>query len=152
MPIDPRITNSKNKLGVGIDVKSTGGYVVVAPSEIGPSKGGSGGSYRWDVSPFDVMVPRLTIWLTTMLAPSAPPPRYRPQERSFGGSTEVDHFSKWVARGAEGERNNRLHWAACRVGEMAKEHKVSPAAAEQSLVSAAVQSGLGNGDATPGFR
>ncbi|HEY7084628.1 MAG TPA: bifunctional DNA primase/polymerase, partial [Hyphomicrobiaceae bacterium] len=139
---DPRIANSKNRLGAGIDVKSTGGYVVVAPSEIGSSKNGAGGSYYWDISPFDVVVPRLPIWLTTMLAPSAPPPRCRPHERSSVGSAEVDRLAKWVARGAEGERNNRLHWAACRVGEMAREHKVAATAAGQSLVSAAVQAGL----------
>jgi hypothetical protein len=142
---DPRISNSK--LGAGIDVKSTDGYVVAAPSKIGPSKSGPGGSYCWDVSPFDVAVPRLPIWLTTMLAPSAPPSRHRPHKFTFGGSSEVDRLAKWVAQGSEGERNNRLHWAACRVGEMAKEHKVSPAAAGQSLVSAAVQAGLENGNA-----
>jgi hypothetical protein len=141
---DPRIANSKNKLGAGIDVKSTGGYVVVAPSEIGSSKSGPGGSYRWEVSPFDTVVPRLPIWLMAMLA--APPSQYRHQ-RSLGSSSEVDRLAKWVARGAEGERNNRLHWAACRVGEMAKEHKVAAAAAGQSLVSAAIQAGLENGNA-----
>lgn len=143
----PTIANSKNKLGAGIDVKSTGGYVVVAPSEIGPSKSGPGGSYRWEVSPFDVAVPRLPIWLMTMLAPCAPPPRRRPYEGSSGGSGEIDRLAKWVARGAEGERNNRLYWAACRVGEMAKEYKVSPRAAGQTLVSAAVQAGLESGNA-----
>ena len=111
--------SSKNKLGAGIDVKSTGGYVVVAPSQIGPSKSGPGGSYRWEVSPFDVDIPRLPIWLMTMLAPPAPPPRYRHHERRYG-SSNVDGLAKWVAQGAEGERNNRIHWAACRVGEMAR--------------------------------
>jgi hypothetical protein len=40
---DPRITNSKGRLGPGIDVKSTGGYIVAAPSWIAPSKNGQGG-------------------------------------------------------------------------------------------------------------
>jgi hypothetical protein len=143
---DPRIANSKNKLGAGIDVKSTGGYVVVAPSQMGPSKSGPGGSYRWEVSPFDVDMSRLPIWLMTTLAPPTPPPRYRHLECRYG-SSNVDGLAKWVAQGAEGERNNRLHWAACRVGEMAKEHKVDAAAAGQSLVSAAIQTGLENRNA-----
>ena len=46
-----------------------GGYIVAAPSWIGPSKAGPGGTYRWEVSPFEVPVPRLPIWLITMLAP-----------------------------------------------------------------------------------
>src|SRR5262245_51022849 len=46
------IGSSKNRLGRGIDVKSTGGYIVVAPSWIGPSDNGPGGAYVWEVSPF----------------------------------------------------------------------------------------------------
>ena len=72
---DPRIGGSKGRLGRGIDVKSTGGYIVVAPSWIRQSDNGPGGPYTWEVSPFDVAVPRMPIWLTTMLCP---PPRPAP--------------------------------------------------------------------------
>lgn len=44
---EPGIGCSNNRLGPGIDVKSDGGYVVVSPSIIGPSKNGPGGPYKW---------------------------------------------------------------------------------------------------------
>jgi hypothetical protein len=83
-----------------------------------------------------------------ILAPPAPTSRRSHHERNYsGGSSNVGGLAKWVAQGAEGQRNNRLHWAACRVGEMAKEHKVAAAAAGQCLVGAAVQTGLEDGEA-----
>jgi hypothetical protein len=42
----------------------------------------------------------------------------------------------------EGERSNRLFWAACRVGELARRHAVSEQSAGQRLVLAAVAAGL----------
>jgi hypothetical protein len=63
---DPRITSSKNKLGAGIDVKSAGGYVVAAPSWTRKSDDGPGGHYVWEVSPFEVAIPRMPLWPTTI--------------------------------------------------------------------------------------
>jgi bifunctional DNA primase/polymerase-like protein len=139
---DPRIASSKNKLGAGIDVKSTGGYVVAAPSEIGPSKSGPGGSYRWEVSPFDVVVPRLPIWMMAILAPLKPQSHPVRFERDEAGPTDVESLANWVSRAAVGERSNRLHWAACRVGELVKRHKVSEQSAGRRLVMAALAAGL----------
>jgi hypothetical protein len=135
---DPRIANSKARLGLGIDVKSTGGYIVAAPSWIAPSKSGQGGRYRWEVSPFDTPVPRLPIWVQAMLAP-APRPTRRLER---GGSSDIESLANWVARATEGERSNRLHWAACRVGELAAQHRVSSASAGQRLMLAALAAGL----------
>jgi hypothetical protein len=137
---DRRVTNSKGKLGPGIDIKSAGGYIVAAPSEIGPSKSGPGGAYRWEVSPFDTPIPCLPIWMTAILAPIKPP-RER-FERDDAGPADIESLAGWISRSNEGERNNRLHWAACRVGEMAKCHRVSPSAAGRRLVMAAVAAGL----------
>jgi Bifunctional DNA primase/polymerase, N-terminal len=139
---DPRIASSKDKLGAGIDVKSTGGYVVAAPSEIGPSKSGPGGSYRWELSPFETPVPRLPIWMMAILAPLKPLSHPERFERDAAGPTDVESLANWVSRAALGERSNRLHWAACRVGEMAKRHKVSEQAAGRRLVMAALAAGL----------
>lgn len=137
---DKRIANSKNRLGPGIDVKSTGGYVVAAPSWIAPSKSGKGGSYNWEVSPFDAPVPRIPIWVMSILAPP-PKPRQVFEPKSCG-SADVETLANWVARASVGERSNRLHWAACRVGEMVARHKVSDRSAGHRLVSAAVATGL----------
>lgn len=139
MRFDPRVAGSKNKLGAGIDVKSTGGYVVGAPSWIRPSQSGPGGSYRWEVSPFDVEVPRLPIWAASMLAPIQRP---KPTYESDPGGGDIEALARFVAAAPEGERNNRLHWAACRVGELVSRHKVSAASSIQRLSQAAAACGL----------
>jgi hypothetical protein len=69
---DPRIANSKGRLGRGIEIKSAGGYIVGAPSWTKASSSGPGGRYRWEVSPFDVAAPLMPAWLVDRLLP---PPR-----------------------------------------------------------------------------
>jgi hypothetical protein len=74
-------------------------------------------------------------------ARKAPPERGR-LEGDKAGPTGVENLAAWVSRASSGERSNRLHWAACRVGEMAKHHKVSEDAAGRRLVTAAIVAGL----------
>jgi Bifunctional DNA primase/polymerase, N-terminal len=143
--VDPRVTNSKGRLGPGIDIKSTGGYIVAAPSEIGPSKSGPGGAYRWQLSPFDTPIPRLPIWMTAILAP-VKPTRER-FDRDDTGPADVEGLASWVSGSTEGERSNRLHWAACRAGEMAKSRRVLASAVGLRLVKAAMDAGLTSRDA-----
>jgi hypothetical protein len=59
-----------------------------------------------------------------------------------GPSSDVESLANWVARSTERERNNRLHWAACRAGELARQHKVSESSAGRWLVQAAMKAGL----------
>lgn len=135
---DPRISGSKNRLGRGIDVKSTGGYIVAAPSWTQKSDDGPGGPYVWELSRFDVPVPRMPIWMSTLLCP---PPRPKPNftlEVNGGG---LDAFARFVATSSKGERNNRLHWAASRAAEMAARHQVSAQSAGYRLVTAAAACG-----------
>jgi hypothetical protein len=132
------IGGSKNRLGRGIDVKSSGGYVLAAPSWTRPSSDGPGGEYRWEVSPFDVEPPQLPMWMATILnPPPRPPPAYEPDLR--GGN--VEPLARFVASATKGERNNRLHWAACRAGEMAASGKVSAHSAGHRLLAAAAAAG-----------
>jgi hypothetical protein len=135
----PKVANSKNRLGRGIDVKSTGGYVVAAPSWIRPSKDGKGGAYCWEVSPFDVPVPRMPVWMTTLLAPV---PRPEPRFESDGNGGDIEGLARFVARSPVGERNNRLHWAACRAGELVARRKVSAGSSIRRLAQAAGACGL----------
>jgi Bifunctional DNA primase/polymerase, N-terminal len=134
----PGIAGSKNKLGRGIDVKSTGGYVLVAPSRTAPSDAGPGGPYAWEVSPFDVPAPRMPIWMTTMLRP-APRPKSAVTPNVNGG--DIEPLARFVASSTKGERNSRLHWAACRAGEMAARRQVSAQSAGNRLVAAAAAAG-----------
>ena len=132
------IGGSKNRLGRGIDVKSTGGYITVAPSITRPSNDGPGGQYRWEVSPFDVPPPRLPIWMATLLNP---PPRPMPSSSSDVSAGDIDPLLRFVASSMKGERNNRLHWAACRTAELAARGIVSPQSAGHRLVAAAAAAG-----------
>ena len=142
------VGSSKGKLGPGIDVKSTGGYILVAPSWTRPSRDGPGGPYVWEVSPFDVAVPRMPIWLKATLCP---PPKPRPAfEPQHGG--DIEHLAQFVAGSPQGERNNRLYWAACRCRELVAKHVISEASTVQRLIEAAAAAGLTGPDAPGALR
>ena len=133
------IGNSAGKVGKGVDVKSTGGYVVAAPSWTGPSKQGPGGPYTWEVSPFEAPVPRLPIWLATKINP---PPR--PQRIEFNGpvSGDISGLVRFVTRASEGERNKSLYWAACRARGLIEQGLASEPTVISALSQAAVSCGL----------
>jgi hypothetical protein len=136
---DPSIGGSKGRLGPGIDVKSTGGYIVAAPSWIRESKDGPGGTYRWEVTPFEVVPPRMPTWMTTLLCrANRPGPLFTPDTR--GG--DIEPLARFVAGSPQGERNNRLFWAACRARELVVRRVISEASAQHRLSAAATAAGL----------
>jgi len=55
---DSRMGGSKGKLGPGIEIKSAGGYILAAPSWIRASKDGRGGTYGWEITPFEIGLPQ----------------------------------------------------------------------------------------------
>jgi hypothetical protein len=132
------IGGSKGRLGRGIDVKSTGGYIVAAPSWTRPSKDGPGGPYVWEVSPFDVPPPRMPIWMAQLLNP---PPRPAPAFTPDVTGGDVEALARFVASSNQGERNNRVYWAAARAGEMAARGQVSAQSAGRRLLAAAAAAG-----------
>lgn len=140
----PGILNSKSKLGAGIDIKTTGGYIVAAPSWLAPSDNGPGGTYRWEVSPLDVAVPRLPIWVSALLKrPDSalnptPISTYAPAQ----GSDPVAPLIQFVQKAGVGTRNDRLYWSACRCAELIRSHKVGESATVNRLVQAALACGL----------
>jgi Bifunctional DNA primase/polymerase, N-terminal len=134
---DPRIRNSVGRLGPGLDVKSTGGSAVVAPSWIGKSESGPGGPYLWEVSPFDHPVPRMPLWMEQMLCPPPPKPEFAAEIKS----DDLKPLLHFVAASCRGQRNNRLHWAASRAAEMAARRQISAQSAGHRLVAAAAACG-----------
>lgn len=132
------ITNSKNRLGPGIDIKSTGGYVVAAPSWIAKTKDGDGGFYQWEVSPFEVAIPRLPVWLAVLLSPPKRPQMAANHSPGRIGSGSLGGLMRFVDRAADGTRNNSLYWAACRAAESVQRHEVSAQEAERDLLRHAV--------------
>jgi Bifunctional DNA primase/polymerase, N-terminal len=89
-----------------LDFRARGGYVVAPPSQVGErpyelvkTADGQGG-LDWSAA-------------TRLLEPE----RERRSERPVEQPTEMRHLASWVERLKEGNRNDGLFWAACRVLE-----------------------------------
>jgi hypothetical protein len=132
---DARVKNGKKRLGPGLDTRSTGGYIVGAPSWIAPSEDGPGGVYRWEVPVDQVVIPRAPVWMLTMLAP-APRPQYL-EERSFAAMGNTAGLERFVQGAMKGSVNNSLYWAACRMGEAVRAGKMGISEARARLEAAA---------------
>jgi hypothetical protein len=78
---------SAARLGPGIDVKTSSGYVVVPPS-IHPD---TGRPYRWVIERHPVAPPD---WLIELLQPPAPPPRKPRHTQNYSGPSVADQFSE----------------------------------------------------------
>jgi hypothetical protein len=136
---DASLGKPRGKLGQGVDVKASGGYILAAPSVTAPSDAGPGGPYRWEVSPFDTPIPPLPAWMRAILYP--PPPKPQPWQPS--GPQDIRPLADFVASAPNGNRNNALYWAARRAVEAGA---LTPSA-QHSLLSAAVAAGLERGKA-----
>lgn len=125
---EPELRNSKSSLAPGIDVKTTGGYVVAPPSVLDGGK-----RYEWVIAPLGGSLPRLPRWAVEALKPK-PQPVYK----SAPGAVPKDiaPLAKFVIESPKGERNKRLFWAACRAAED------GVAGAKGALMGAAQEAGL----------
>lgn len=134
---------SKDRLGKGIDVKSTGGYVVAAPSWIAPTEQGAGGSYEWLVSPAAIAPPPMPYWVLDLLRPKAKPlPQFEPRMTSEVAQRSLEGMAKRLAGAGQGTRNDLLNWAAYRAGILVREGKLGASLVDQRLTQAALASGL----------
>lgn len=128
--VEDGLLNSKSSLAPGIDVKTTGGYVVAPPSVLV-----GGLAYRWLNSPLGDQFPRLPRWAAEALKPKPKP------EVVFSTASAPDDVAgllAFVGKSSVGERNNVLFWAACRMAEQG----VLGGANEAALIQAARASGL----------
>lgn len=132
---EPSIKNSKSVLGAGIDVKTTGGYVVAPPSRLS-----SGKNYAWINRPMSENLPRLPHWVVQALRPKPQPIVAYDQSRA---PKDIKKLTEFLAMSGEGSRNNILFWAACRLAESGQ---LSPTN-ETVLINAAVSAGLNRVDA-----
>jgi uncharacterized protein YidB (DUF937 family) len=136
-PAGQVIGNSAGRIGPMIDVRGRGGLVVGA----GSVKNGR----LYELADERDPVP-LPGWLAELAAaPQRAPADPRPvrEGSAFGrlrGALAV------VLSAKEGQRNNCLHWAACRAAEMIAAGDVSESAAEDALTRAAQEAGLEPGE------
>lgn len=101
-------------LGPGIDTRIPGkGYVVLPPSAHP-----SGTRYEWfDETVEPAPMPR---WMIDALRPSPPTPRHRQIIPTGNIDNRLRGILSTVSPGGP-NWNDRLHWAACRAGEMIRE-------------------------------
>jgi len=135
-----KLTSRAHAFGEGIDVKADGG-MIVAPPSVHPE---TGRAYAWLGGVFDGIVP----WPAALLPPVAEPPRRQQRPPSCGQGTvaarrRLGGVLQQVVDAVEGERNTRLHWAACRCAEMVAAGELTEADATELLMRAAGAVGLG---------
>jgi hypothetical protein len=127
------IKNARGKLAKGVDVKKAGGFILVAPSWTRASDQGPGGLYRWEISPFEVPIPKVPMWLKEKLLPP-PPLKF---EGRVAGPQDIRPLLDVAANAQRGNRNSALYWAACRAAEAGA---LTPSA-KSALISAALAAG-----------
>jgi Bifunctional DNA primase/polymerase, N-terminal len=139
-PPGPPLGNRTGALsGRGIDVRGHGGYAV-APGSVHHT-----GAIYTPAEPATPPAPA-PAWLITALR-SPPPARPRPSPHAHGSPHARLRGAVSVVLAAQpGERNNRLHWAACRAAEMITSGHLDPAAAIAALTTAAQTTGLRPGE------
>jgi hypothetical protein len=137
------IPNSAGRVGVGIDVRGEGGYVVVPPS-LHPD----GPAYHWvNADP----IAEAPSWLL-MLAkkpppPQAPPPRSSSPRPSCGrsgayGAAALRAEIQILANAPKGYRNHQANKSAFSSFQLVAGGEISAAEAERALIEACIANGL----------
>ncbi|MBA9002033.1 bifunctional DNA primase/polymerase [Thermomonospora cellulosilytica] len=140
------IPNSAGRIGPMVDVRGDGnadgtpggGYVLGAGSKVG------NGEYRvsYDIDPMP-----LPEWIADLADPRpatvTPIRQQAPRDTSTRPRSRFVGLVDTVLNAPKGQRNNALHWAACRAAEMVRDGHVDQHAAYTALTEAGVSIGLG---------
>lgn len=155
MPDRP-LGNRKRGLGPKLDVRGTGGQIVVAPS-VHPE---TGAVYEWATDPTETAIAAAPAWLLAIL--TAPEPAPAPAAPSvvnindararLYGTGALASEARDVASLPPGGRNQALNRAAFRVGQLAAATGLSEAEAFDALHAAAASCGLIADDGEAQFR
>lgn len=120
------LTADGRGLGIGIDIKTAGGFVMAAPSATAK------GVYRWAAPPLAGTFPDLPPWALSMLLPRPATPV---PPGAHDAPQSIDGLVRFVAQSPSGTRNGRLYWAAMTARE--------EPGAYSALLHAGLQCGLG---------
>ncbi|WP_261994152.1 bifunctional DNA primase/polymerase [Streptomyces sp. t39] len=138
------VPNSVGKVGPGIDVRSSRGYVV------GPGSIGRQGAYALHPKLGFIDPQPIPEQLLSLMLPPAPrqQPHRRPAAMSVDSTTRaLQGLVNVVLNATEGNRNDRLFWAAAKAWEHVRDGHVAASDVEGPLVEAAIRVGLGAGEA-----
>ncbi|WP_151478884.1 bifunctional DNA primase/polymerase [Streptomyces albicerus] len=138
------VPNSVGRLGPGIDVRSSRGYVV------GPGSIGRAGEYVLHPKVGYIEPQPIPEQLLTLMLP--PAPRQQPQRRmaamSVDSSTRaLQGLVDVVLKSSQGNRNSALYWAASKAWAHVGDGHVAAADVEAELIGAAIQIGLSEAEA-----
>lgn len=137
--------NSASKLGVGVDTRAAGGYVLAPPS-IHPS----GFVYRWvpGRGPHQIEAAPLPEWIAVALRPVEPTRSAEPIEidrarvGAYARAALIAECDAVISAG-EGTRNHRLNEAAFSVGQLVGAGALDRRLAMGALIQAGQRAGLG---------
>ncbi|WP_086564638.1 bifunctional DNA primase/polymerase [Streptomyces africanus] len=143
VPEGVTVPNSVGRLGPGIDIRGTGGYV------IGPGSTGRAGEYTFHPKVGYVDPQPVPEQLLKLMLP--PAPVVRPQRRSVPApdtaGRALDGLVNVVLSSPQGTRNDRLFWAAAKAWAHVRDGHLAASEVEGALVSAATQIGLSEAEA-----
>jgi hypothetical protein len=131
------VRNSNGRIAPGIDIRGAGGYIIWWPA--------TGREFK-DYPPTGV--PEWPDFLLSAILPKAlPEPRPMPRPIITGADWDREKkaiigLAKFVAESPQGERNTRLHWAACRAVEKIQAGIANESRLSELLIDAAVCAGL----------
>jgi hypothetical protein len=137
------VPNSVGRLGGGVDIRGTGGYVV------GPGSTGRTGEYTFYPELGYVDPQPAPEQLIKLMLP--PPPVVRPQRRSSpmpdAEGRALVGLVNVVLNSTQGGRNSALYWAASKAWAHVADGHVAACDVEAELIEAATRVGLGEAEA-----
>ncbi len=143
-----KITSGAGKLGPKVDSKADGGYIVAAPSLHPRTRR----PYRWAANhlpdPADMtdlpaaLLERLREHTPTPATPAQRDQAVRDTRRYAEG--RLTGALTYLLDSPTGERNTRLHWAACRAGELVADGLIPELTAARAVEIAGQALGLGD--------
>lgn len=144
IPAGVTVPNSAGRLGPGIDIRGTGGYIV------GPGSWGKAGQYVLHPQLGELEVQPVPEQLLKLMLPPPAPRRREPIRRQASpgaGDAALNGLLRVVLDAPEGTRNDRLYWAAAKAWGHVGDGHLDASTAEQALVDAAVSRGLAEAEA-----
>ncbi|QKZ22069.1 bifunctional DNA primase/polymerase [Streptomyces chartreusis] len=144
VPEGVTVPNSVGRLGAGLDVRGTGGYVA------GPGSTGRTGEYTFHPKIGYVDPQPVPEQLLKLMLP--PPPVVRPQRRSVpvqegAAGRALEGLVRVVLTSPANTRNSRLFWAACKAWDHVRDGHLAADDVEAELIGAAMQVGLSDSEA-----
>lgn len=107
------VTKAGRGLGVGIDVRANGGYIVAPPSRLVATEDHPAGAYRWTEPPTsEADFPALPLWAADMIRVKEQPIQpFVMRKTGENSDRHLERIAAFMASVGAGQRNQALYWA-----------------------------------------